>query len=169
MILEVSRKDPDFGDWLTQSGLREVRRFSGDSGEAVVVAEPLRGQRDPPQGNRRAISPEARIAEPLGIRECVGVVRVEPGVVLGAGQVAQVAASRALAPSGPPDGGSATSIRPSRPSGVRTTLPRWRTGNRPPGGAGGRRTRPESRRRLQATSSSSSEPQLAQRTPGRGW
>ena len=52
VILEVSRKDPDFGDWLTRSGLREVRRFPGDSGEAVVVAEPLRDGASPPQGSR---------------------------------------------------------------------------------------------------------------------
>lgn len=52
VILEVSRKDPDFGDWLTRSGLREVRRFPGDSGEAVVVAEPLRDGASPSQGSR---------------------------------------------------------------------------------------------------------------------
>ena len=50
VILEVSRKDKDFPDWLTRSGLHEIRRFAGDSGEAVVVAEPVKAGASAPAG-----------------------------------------------------------------------------------------------------------------------
>lgn len=45
VVLEVSRKDKGFADWLMQSGLREIHRFSDANGDAIVVAEVIAAQR----------------------------------------------------------------------------------------------------------------------------
>ena len=40
VVLEVSRKEHDFEQWLEEAGMREVRRFGSDRGDSVRVAVP---------------------------------------------------------------------------------------------------------------------------------
>lgn len=44
LVLEVSRKDPPFDDWLARAGLRVVQRFAHPNRDAVVIAAPIAGQ-----------------------------------------------------------------------------------------------------------------------------
>lgn len=62
VVLEVSRKDRDFADWLGQSGLREVRRFADANGDAIVVAEVIAAQRQV-SSSAASKSPDTRASE----------------------------------------------------------------------------------------------------------
>lgn len=48
VILEVSRKDPPIEQWLTEAGLREIRRFSDTNGDAIIVCAPIDRPFPPP-------------------------------------------------------------------------------------------------------------------------
>jgi hypothetical protein len=41
-VLEVPRKEKDFGSWLEEAGMIEIQRFNNDSGDSVRVAVPKR-------------------------------------------------------------------------------------------------------------------------------
>lgn len=47
VILETSHKDASIADWISLAGLQEVRRFTDDNGDAIVICVPL-GQSFPP-------------------------------------------------------------------------------------------------------------------------
>ena len=47
VVLETSRKEPSLADWISLAGLQEIRRFTDDDGDAVIVYVPL-GQPFPP-------------------------------------------------------------------------------------------------------------------------
>lgn len=40
VILEISRKDSEIGEWASKAGLTEIRRFAEDNGDAIVVYLP---------------------------------------------------------------------------------------------------------------------------------
>ena len=40
VVLEVSRKEDGFAEWLAKAGLKEIRRFSDTNGDAIVVTVP---------------------------------------------------------------------------------------------------------------------------------
>lgn len=48
VVLETSHDDASIGDWISLAGLQEVRRFTDDNGDAIVICVP-RGQPFPPE------------------------------------------------------------------------------------------------------------------------